>query len=486
LPKSIVKQFINLVFLFFLISCDNNSNWHLGFSRLEQIKHEGALHVLTRQDPTTYYEGPNGYTGLEYDLINLFAKHLGVEAHFIVPDTFESILQQISRGEADIAAAGLTVTEQRQKIIRFAPSYQTITEQVIYRSGHKRPTQVSDLTRGIIEVVKGTSHIDTLTRLQKQHPDLEWNINTELDTDGLLYLVNEGLIDYTIADSHQASIIRSFYPKLNIAFDITKPRQLAWALTPSTDDSLYNEVVDFFERIKRDDTLQSLLEKHYGHVNNLNYVGNCTFRRHIKERLLNYEQYFKAAAKRHDLDWRLLAAIGYQESHWNAKATSPTGVKGLMMLTRGTAKQLGIKNRTSPLQSINGGALYFKQRLKKIPARISEPDRTWLALASYNVGFGHLEDARILTQQNGGNPDKWIDVKKNLPLLTRKRWYKKTKHGYARGKEPVRYVENIRSYYNLLVWLTADDQIQKNVMSLKTRQVEKTPNNALNINNSIL
>jgi len=485
LPKTIVKQFVNFICLFLLTSCDNNSNWHLGFSRLEQIKHEGVLHVLTREDPTTYYEGADGYTGLEYDLINLFAKHLGVKVHFITPDTFENILQQISNGEADIAAAGLTVTEQRQKIIRFAPPYQTITEQIIYRSGHKRPKQVSDLTRGIIEVVKGTSHIDTLTRLQKQYPTLEWNINTELDTDGLLYLVNEELIDYTIADSHQASIIQSFYPKLNIAFDITKPRQLAWALTLSDDNSLYDEVVGFFERIKKDDTLQSLLEKHYGHVNNLNYVGNCTFRRHIKNRLPRYEQYFKAAAKQHNLDWRLLAAIGYQESHWNPKATSPTGVRGLMMLTRGTARQLGIKNRTSPLQSINGGALYFKQRLKKIPARILEPDRTWFALASYNVGFGHLEDARILTQQNGASPDKWMDVKKYLPLLSKKKWYKKTKHGYARGKEPVRYVENIRSYYNLLIWLTTDDQIQKNVMSLKNKQPD-TPNNALNINSLIL
>jgi len=469
-----------------LISCDNNSNWHLGFTRLEQVKHEGVLRVLTREDPTTYYEGPNGYTGLEYDLINLFAKHLGVKAHFVIPDTFDNILQQISQGKADIAAAGLTVTEQRQKTIRFAPSYQTITEQVIYRSGHKRPKQVSDLIRGIIEVVKGTSHIDTLTKLQKQFPDLEWNVNTELGTDGLLYLVNEGLIDYTIADSNQVAIIRSFYPRLSIAFDISETRQLAWGLTPSSDDSLYNEVVVFFQQINKDHTLQTLLEKHYGHINNLNYVGNCTFRRHIKERLPHYEQYFRAAAKRHDLDWRLLAAIGYQESHWNPKATSPTGVKGLMMLTLGTARQLGIKNRISPLQSINGGALYFNQRLKKIPARIPEPDRTWFALASYNIGFGHLEDARILTQQNGGNPDKWMDVKKNLPLLSRKRWYKKTKHGYARGKEPVRYVENIRNYYNLLVWLTTDDQIKKNVMPLKTRQAEKTPNNALNINSSIL
>jgi len=128
-------------------------------------------------------------------------------------------------------------------------------------------------------------------------------------------------------------------------------------------------------------------------------------------------------------------------------------VRGLMMLTQNTARHVGIKNRLDPEQSILGGARYFKQVLKKIPERIPQPDRTWLALAAYNVGFGHLEDARKITEINDGDPDKWIDVKKNLPLLSRKKWYKKTRHGYARGYEPVKYVENIRKYYELLVWM---------------------------------
>ena len=376
------KALIGSFCLILLISCDNNSKTHLGFSRLEQIKHEGALHILTRQAPTTYYEGPEGYTGLEYDLVILFAEYLGVEAHFVIPETFEEILDKISSGEADIAAAGLTVTNDRKKRMRFAPPYQTITEQVIYRSGKKHPKRIRDLSNGIVEVVKGSSHEATLKLLKKKHPRLEWNINSEIDTDSLMYLVNEGLIDYTIADSQQAAIIRSFYPKLNIAFEITEPRQLAWALPPSRDDSLYNEVVKFFTKIKKDNTLQTLLEKHYGHTNNLNYVGNCKFRQHIKERLPTYIDLFKAAGNRHDLDWRLLAAIGYQESHWNEDVTSPTGVKGLMMLTSDTAKLLNIKDRTDPEQSIDGGALYFKQRLKKIPSRVGEPDRTWLAGAA--------------------------------------------------------------------------------------------------------
>jgi len=479
LSKNTLALFISLISLIFLTSCDDYSPSHIGFSRLEQIKAEGVLTVLTRKSPTTFYKGADGPTGLEYELVNLFAKHLKVKVNFVIPKTFNEILEHIAAGKADIAAAGLTITKQRKMVMRFTPSYQSITEQVVYRSGKKRPKKIADLSKGILEIVKGSSYIDTLQRLQLKYPVLNWNINTELNTDGLLYLVNEGLIDYTIADSHQVSAIKRFYPKLNVAFDITTPRQLAWAFPLSEDKSLYQEALTFFESIKKDKTLDHLLEKYYGNAGNLSYVGNCKFRLHIETRLPSYEAFFRAEAEKHTIDWRLLAAIGYQESHWNPDATSPTGVKGLMMLTQSTAKQLGIKDRTDPIQSISGGALYFKQRLKIIPKRIQDPDRTWFALASYNVGFGHLEDARILTQKRKGNPDKWLDVKTSLPLLSKKKWYSQTKHGYARGNEPVHYVENIRSYYDLLTWLTEENQIEKNVMSLKPEQSENTKNKAL-------
>lgn len=466
-----MRFLLKLVLLFlsaaFIPSCDANWNPFIKVSHLERVKKAGTLTVLTRYDPTTYYQGADGYTGLEYDLVQLFAKHLGVKARFVVPDSFEKILTQIAAGSADIAAAGLTITEQRRTAMRFAPPYHQVTQQVIYRSGKHRPKSVSDLANGIVEVVSGSSHNDTLKKLQRHNPALQWEINKDQNTVGLLYLVNSGLIDYTIADSNQMSLIRRFYPKLNIAFDIGKAQPVAWALPKSDDLSLYNEVVRFFTKIKRNKTLAQLIERHYGHTESLDYVGLCKFRQHKAIRLPSYQKYFEKAAKKHQIDWRLLAAIGYQESHWMENAISPTGVEGLMMLTEGTAKYLGIKNRTDPEQSINGGALYLKQRIKKIPPRIPEPDRTWMALAAYNVGYGHLEDARVLTQKLGGNPDKWIDVKKVLPLLSEKKWYTQTKHGYARGNEPVRYVENIRSYYDLLVWLTKEDAIGKNILVTK-------------------
>jgi membrane-bound lytic murein transglycosylase F len=471
---------IGFIFSAALTTCDSG---FLSHNKLKQIKQAGVLHVLTRNDPTTYYESPEGYTGLEYDLVMLFADQLGVKAKFETPNTFDNILKRIAKGKADIAAAGLTITEQRNKKMRFAPAYHEITEQLVYRSGTRRPNNINSLTHGIIEVAKSTSHIDSLTFLKHDTPELTWNVNDELDTEGLLYLVNEGLIDYTVADSNQAILIRRFYPKLNIAFDISEPRQLAWALSLSDDNSLYDEVVRFFERIKKDKTLDQLIEKHYGHTSSLSYIDNCKFRQHQKSRLPQYRKYFNLASVQYNIDWRLLAAVGYQESHWLDKAVSPTGVEGIMMLTNDTATELGIKDRTDPAQSIAGGAQYFQQRIQTIPEQIPEPDRTWFALASYNIGLGHLEDARGLTKKQGGNSDKWMDVKQRLPLLTQEKWHQQTKHGFARGQEPVEFVENIRSYYDLLVWLTEENQIKKNAMDVNS---ENSENEAVTIDPAAL
>ena len=459
----IFKRLFLLSLLLFGGYSDSNKKVAYYINQLDRIKHIGSITVLSRYDQTTFYESADGFSGLEYDLVTLFAKHLGVKVNFKTPDTFSEILSQTQQGGfADFTAAGLTITAERNKRFLFTPPYQKITEQLVYRSGTKRPKKPEDLSKGILEIVQGTSHNESLLLLKKDTPKLKWLINTELETDELLYLINERLIDYTIADSNQITLLRRFYPKLHVAFDISPPRSLAWAFAKSGDLSLYNEVAQFFKKIQENKTLAQLLERHYGHVKQIQYVGNCTFKKHVISRLPLYRHLFKEAAEKNEIDWRLLAAISYQESHWNKRALSPTGVRGLMMLTLGTAKDLHVTDRTDPKQSIDGGALYLKQRLKKFPTRIQEPDRTWFALASYNVGFGHVNDARILAQRLGKNPDKWVDVKEMLPLLSQKKWYSQTRHGYARGKEPVVYVTNIRSYLDLLVWSTNNKKLNKN------------------------
>ncbi len=175
-----------------------------------------------------------------------------------------------------------------------------------------------------------------------------------------------------------------------------------------------------------------------------------TFLRHIETRLPSYREEFQQAEKKSGISWMLLAAMAYQESQWNHKAVSPTGVRGIMMLTRSTASDLGIKNRLDPSKSIAGGARYLSYLQKRVPDNIRMPDRMFIALAAYNVGMGHINDARLLADRLGKNSDQWEDLKGILPLLAHKEYYQDLPHRYARGWEPVKYVKRIRAYRNIL------------------------------------
>ncbi|GBE47744.1 membrane-bound lytic murein transglycosylase F precursor [bacterium BMS3Bbin12] len=417
---------------------------------LQKVEKRGVLRVITRNNPTTYYQGPAGPEGPEYDLVHRFAAELGVKLRLIVPDSFNEILPMIAVGKADLAAAGLTVTPRRERYVRFTPPYQIVTAQVVYRVGHPRPRDVQGLIGGRLMVVAGSSYIERLKALKMRYPRLKWEATTDFSSEDLLGLVSEQEIDYTIADSNAVALDRRFYPELRVAFNFSKPSGLAWAFPRTRDESLYRVAAAFIERMQKSGVLAQILERYYGHIASLGYVGTKRFMQDIKTRLPTYRKLFEEAGTKTGIDWKLLAAIGYQESHWNPHAVSPTGVRGLMMLTLDTADHIGVDNRVNPEQSILGGARYFKQIEKKIPTRIPQPVRTWMALAAYNLGFGHLEDTRILTQERGGNPDSWVDVKRNLPLLSQKRWYRKTRNGYARGMEAAHYVSNIRTYFDIL------------------------------------
>ncbi len=442
-------RLVLIIFTLFIAACDLFPQ-----SRLDRVKDEGVLKVLTRNSATTYYEGPHGPAGLEYDLVAEFAEYLGVKLKLETPETLAQVLHKIQAGEADIAAAGLTVTDERKALFNFGTSYQRITPQLVYRVG-TRPPKNLDALHGSLEVVAYSSHAERLRSLQEDHPELSFQKTNELDSEELLNLVWEQVIDYTVADSNEVAISRRFYPELRVAFDISSPEPLAWAFPPGEDRSLVDKADEFLNRLKENGQLDRLLKRYYAYVSEFDYVGTRRYMKHIDQRLPLYQAWFEQAGKDTGVDWRLLAAIGYQESHWNPKAVSPTGVRGLMMLTRATMQQIGIdKDRHDAQASIEGGARYITTVKKRIPARIKEPDRTWMALAAYNIGYGHLEDARILAENDGAAPDKWIDVKKYLPLLSQKKWYQQTRYGYARGREPVRYVENVRSYYDILVWIT--------------------------------
>lgn len=451
-PNNLLRYVVIVALSQFLAACSEPVNL------LERIKQDGVLYVATRNSATTYYEAADGKSGLEYDLASRFARELGVELKLITPSNLADIISMVSRGEVHFAAAGLTVTESRQHWVRFAPPYQQITQQLVYRMGNKRPRNLGDVQGKHLEVVANSSHVEQLEDLQAAYPGLLWVENAESDSDELLNLVWEQVIDFSVADSNEVALNRRFYPELKVAFDISEAQPVAWAFPKSVDDSLYNAASNFIKRMKDSGQLDILIARYYGHIKKFNYVGTRTYIKHIHKRLPEYQPLFEAAARQHGLDWRLLAAIGYQESHWDPDARSPTGVRGIMMLTLPTAEYLEVDNRLDPAQSIDGGAKYLADLIRRVPEQIKEPDRTWFALAAYNVGLGHLEDARVITEIRGGNPDVWTDVKDSLPLLSRRKWYQKTKYGYARGREPVHYVENIRSYYDILTWFTEQDK----------------------------
>jgi len=429
-------------------------------SLLEQVQARGELTVLTRNSPTTYYIGPEGPTGLEHDLAQRFAEHLGVSLDIKVPDGMDALFEALESGQGHLAAAGLSVTDDRSDRMRFSTPYHEVTQQLVYRFGRSKPPSLSELD-GRLAVVAGSSHEDTLKKLAEDYPDLEWEALQGVESEDLLIRVAERELDYTIADSVDLKLNRRYHPELRAAFDLAEPEAIAWAFPDKGDSSLLAAANEFLNRLDQRGTLAQVRDRHFGHSERFDYVGTRIFMRHIDNRLPSYRNLFETAASQQELDWRLLAAIGYQESHWNPQAVSPTGVRGIMMLTQRTAGDLGVSNRIDPTESIFGGARYFRQVHERMPDHIEEPDRTWMALAAYNVGFYHVMDARIITEDKGGNPDRWLDVREHLPLLSQRQYYTQTRFGYARGREPVIYVDNIRRYYDILSWMMPlDDGIE--------------------------
>jgi membrane-bound lytic murein transglycosylase F len=422
---------------------------------LEKIKQRGTLVVAMRRSPAVYLEGPEGPDGFEYALTQAFAAHLGVKLRAVFPDNLDQLFAAVASRTVDMASAGLTATPGRLRKVAFSAPYLTVVEQMIYRAGSRRPKTLDEIVPGDLHVVADSSHEETLIGLRDNgHPGLTWQRHPDDGTRRLLSEVESGAIRLTVANANTFALDRRLFPHIATAFELGGEQPIAWAFARGNEDSLRIAANDFLAHLENNGSLERLRARFFGHTGRLNLVDARAFWRHVNDRLPTLQALFEQAGELNDLDWRLLAAIGYQESHWRAEAVSPTGVRGIMMLTQTTAKRVGVKNRSDPAQSIAGGARYLRIVEKKIPQRIQRPDRLWLTLAGYNIGFGHLEDARILTQRAGDNPDLWLDVKKHLPLLTKPEYHKTVRHGFARGQEAVDYVDNIRNYYDMLIWHT--------------------------------
>lgn len=222
------------------------------------------------------------------------------------------------------------------------------------------------------------------------------------------------------------------------------------------DAGLQKDLDEFWKEVETEGTVAVLKEKHYGFFpEDLNYYVIGKLKKALRRKMPKYVNTMEKASKKYGIDPLLLAAVIFQESHFNNNARSRTGVRGLMQITLATAKELGI-NRLDPHQSIMGGAMYLQKLWERFEGQGLETwDRWFFTLAAYNQGYGHVLDAIKLSQQRGGTGKTWRELKEILPLLAWKRYYSQTRHGYCRGYEAVTYVENIRYYYYLINGLVA-------------------------------
>lgn len=415
----------------------------------QYYRDHGELVVLTRNSATTYYEDNLGQTvGFEYDLINEFARDMNVKARFIVVDSIEQLVEELEKGHAHLAAAGLTATKSREKDFIFGPSYMSVEEQVVCHRDIK-VRSAKDLIDKKILVIESTSYVENLKQLKEKHPDLTWLATDEKSTEQILNMVWQKQVDCTIADSVVVDLNRRYFPDLKVAFTLTANAPIAWMMLKEQ-KKLRRDLRDWHKKIKKGQRLKNIKDRYFSPVPKHDFYDLNVFARRVDQRLPNYATLFKKASKKINVDWRLLAALSYQESHWNPAARSPTGVRGLMMLTSTTAKEVGVENRLDPQQSIFGGSRYFRKILDRVPSFIPREERLWFALAAYNVGWSHLADARKLAIDLNKNPNNWKEVRSILPFLSQPRYYTQLRHGYARGYEPVIYVARIRRYYDYL------------------------------------
>jgi len=414
----------------------------------------GELRVGTRNSPATYYITQNGEAaGFEHDLVVAFGQSQNWSVKWTEKSRPEALFELLDTHQIHLAAAALPQAVIKDRHLIAGPVLFETPIHIVYRTTSKAPRTLADLAGKKLALIIGSGHTPVMMRLKRKHPDLSWAALDNVWPEELLTQLQAGKYDAVVIAGMNFDPMRSLFPELAVAFDLPDKQKIVWGLPKHSSLALRNALARFIEKARKDGTLKRIHERYFGHVKRLDNSDILGILQRRPLRLPALRQHFHEAQTLTGIDWRLLAAIGYQESQWNPLAISPTGVRGLMMLTGPTADRMGVTNRLDARQSILGGARYLALMKETLPARIPEPDRTWLALAAYNQGQGHMEDARRIAQARGGNPDSWADVKEALPHLSRGSYAKVTKYGYARGGEALVFAENIRNYHAILLRL---------------------------------
>ncbi len=428
-------------------------------SQLEKILAAGELRVLSRNGPISYYQGQDGLTGFEYTLLKGFADELGIRLVLENDDSLNQLAPS-ARPRFDMASPSVINSSEFKERFRYTTPFVDLHLEVVFNSLQPAPSSIKDLSGKRVLLVNKTSVPMPLAELQASQPDIKWELVDNLEMTDLLEMVERGTADYVLVDSAIFDIHRYSYPHAQVAFNVDAPLPLAWAFAPSRDNSLFDAAQAYLAKIHTNGQLAKISSTFFDQFIEVTTDDALMFSERFETRFPRWESDIKAAAAQYNLDWRLLAAVGYQESHWIPNAQSPTGVRGFMMLTPDTAKELGVKNLEDPKQSILGGAKYLRYLLDNLPDAIQGEDRMLMALASYNQGMGHLADARSLTRKLKGDANNWQDVSKAFPLLAKEEFYSKATFGYSRGWEPVIYVRNVINFHRILQFKESQEQLR--------------------------
>jgi membrane-bound lytic murein transglycosylase F len=424
---------------------------HKPAEQLAPPQETGVLEVATRNGATTYYlDRHQNPIGPEFSLVSRFAESKGWTVNWTMHDSTAEVLQALEAGNTHLAAAGLTHLPSRSERFTRGPAHTEITEQLVcHRDMRPMPRKPESMPEVSIAVTADSSYVETLNKLASEHEGITFTEDDSRTTEVLLSEVAEQDIDCTVADSNIVQVMRRHFPHLEVAMNLTQGNNLGWYL-PAGSEDLAGTTREWMNSTDGDEAIGYIESRYYAYIGEFDFVDLRALNRRIDERLPDFIDRFAEAETTTGMPADLLAALSYQESHWDPAAVSPTGVRGIMMLTRNTAESLGVMDRLDPVAAIDGGARYLADRHRRLPETIPEPDRTFLALASYNIGRGHLLDARQLARELGKNPDSWDDMKEVLPLKADKRYYPSTRYGYARGYEPVHYVQRIRNYRDVI------------------------------------
>ena len=421
---------------------------------------DGRLVVAVRPGPTSWFPGPDGApSGFDHDVLMRYAAQRKLELKIVEVASAEKLLAMVATGEAHVGVGGLyppppstrKADDARPdpRPVLWTNGYYAVEPVLIYGKGGFKPKSWRDLAGAEVGYVEATGIVEQLQAARVAHPEVAWKPVSLASADALIGQVAEGDVDYAVVPSIDAAVARNVFLDFDVAFTVGPKRDLAWAVTPSR-RALRDDIDRYFTDARKEGLLARFADRYFGHAAQVERIDAGVFQDRLRAVLPGYRRMFEDAQIDTGIEWRLLAALAYQESQWDPFATSDTGVRGFMQITEETARHLGISDRLDPAASTQGAARYIAALKAKLPERIAEPDRTWLALAAFNIGAGHLEDARILAQRQKLNPDLWADVKKALPLLALPEYYSTVKNGYGRGGMPVVFVDRVRAYYDIL------------------------------------